>query len=107
MPAYAVANIKQMNMNSKVVKYLTQIDATLEPYQGRFLVHGKQGEVVEGSLRGHLIIIEFPNIEYARDWYYSEDYQKILPLRTDHSESDVVLIDGVSENYRALNMLSK
>jgi len=107
MSAYAVANIKQMNMNSKVVKYLKEIDATLEPYKGRFLVHGKQGEVVEVSLPEHLIIIEFPDLEYAREWYHSEEYQKILPLRTDHSESDVVLIDGVPENYQALNMLSK
>lgn len=107
MPAYAVANIHQMSVNSKIVAYLKQIDATLGPYGGRFLVHGKQGEVVEGSLPGYLIIIEFPDLKHAREWYYSEDYQKILPLRTNNSESDVVLIDGVPENYRASNMLSK
>lgn len=107
MPAYAVANIHQMNVNSKVVAYLKQIDATLEPYEGQFLVHGKEGEVVEGNLPGHLIIIEFPDLEHARKWYYSEEYQKILPLRTNNSVSDVVLVEGVSENYKALNILSK
>lgn len=107
MPAYAVANIHQINVNSRILAYLKQIDATLEAYDGRFLVHGNEGEVVEGSLTGHLIIIEFPDLEHAREWYYSEEYQKILPLRTNNSMCDVVLIDGVAENYKASNMLSK
>lgn len=107
MPAYAVAYIREMKVNSKIVAYLQKIDATLEPYEGRFLVHGKQGKVVEGSVPGHLIIIEFPDLEHARSWYYSDAYQKILPMRMNNSEGDVILIDGVPEKYSASDLLSK
>lgn len=107
MPAYAVANIYSMTVNSQILSYLRQVDATLEPYSGRFLVHGKKGEVVEGSIPGQVIIIEFPDLEKARSWYYSDAYQNILPLRTDNSEGDVTLIAGVSDAYSATDMLSK
>lgn len=107
MPAYAVLTLRQMTVNSKIVAYLKQIDATLEPFEGRFLVHGKEGEVVEGNIPGQLVIIEFPDIDDARSWYNSDAYQKILPLRTNNSDGDVVLIDGVTEDYKAADMLSK
>lgn len=107
MPAYAVANIYKMNVNSRIITYLKQIDATLEPYEGRFLVHGKKGEVVEGKGPGLLIIIEFPDLEHARSWYFSEAYQKIQPLRSENSEGEVILVDGVPEGYRGIDLLSK
>ena len=107
MSAYAVAHLHEMRVNKEIVAYLSQIDATLEPFEGHFLVHGKQSEVVEGRFPGYLVIIEFPDIAKARSWYYSDAYQEILPLRTENSKGSVVLVDGVSENYRASDLLSK
>ena len=31
----------------------------------------------------------------AKEWYKSADYQKILPQRTTHLVSDLILVDGV------------
>ncbi len=107
MPAYAVAHLRELNVNREVVAYLQRIDATLEPYEGRFLVHGQQSKVVEGSFPGYCIIIEFPDIEKARAWYHSEAYQNIAALRTGNSEGSVILVDGVPENYRASDLLRK
>jgi uncharacterized protein (DUF1330 family) len=53
--------------------------------------------VLEGAWPGQLIIIAFPDLERARAWYESHAYQEILPLRTNNSEGDVVLADGVPE----------
>lgn len=65
MPAYAVAHLYEMAANREIVAYLQQVDATLEPFGGRFLVHGKKGTVVEGDFTGYTIIIEFPDMENA------------------------------------------
>jgi uncharacterized protein (DUF1330 family) len=62
--------------------------------------------VLEGDWSGDLIIIEFADRQSARGWYASRAYQKILPLRTEHSEGDVIFIDGVSEDHRADDLLS-
>src|ERR1700733_7967146 len=60
MPAYAVAHMRQVTMGQPIVEYLERIDATLAPFGGRFIVHGGDIEVLEGSWPGALIVIEFP-----------------------------------------------
>ena len=106
MPAYAVAHMRQVSMGPAIVEYLTRIDATLAPFGGRFLVHGGDVEVVEGTWPGHLIIIEFPSRGAADDWYHSAAYQDILALRTDNSHSDIILVDGVGTSHRATDVLT-
>ncbi len=67
MPTFAVAHLHRVNMGQEIIEYLERIDATLEPFGGRFVVHGGEVELLEGSWQGHLVIIEFPDREKARD----------------------------------------
>ena len=106
MPAYAVAHMRQVSMGPAIVKYLERIDATLAPYGGRFLVHGGQAEIVEGTWLGHLIVIEFPDRARAHAWYNSAAYQEIVALRADNSQSDVIVVEGVGSDHRATDVLS-
>ncbi|PWJ87213.1 uncharacterized protein (DUF1330 family) [Mesorhizobium loti] len=82
MTAYAVAHMRQATMGPQIVEYLHRIDATLESFGGRFLVHGGDVEVIENDWPGHLIIIEFPDRQHVHGWYNSPAYQAILALRT-------------------------
>jgi uncharacterized protein (DUF1330 family) len=106
MPSYAVAHMRQVTMGPAVVEYLQRIDATLAPFGGRFIVHGGEVEVLEGSWPGHLIVIEFPDRGQASAWYSSGAYQEIVALRTDNSESDVIIVDGVSSDHKATDVLA-
>jgi uncharacterized protein (DUF1330 family) len=105
MSAYAVAHMRQVTMGQAIVAYLQRIDATLAPFGGQFIVHGGEVEVQEGSWPGHLIVIEFPDRDRARAWYNSDAYQEILVLRTDNSQSDVIVVDGVGSGHRATDVL--
>jgi uncharacterized protein (DUF1330 family) len=105
MTAYAVAHMRKATMGPQIVEYLQKIDATLEPFGGRFLVHGGDVEVVENDWSGHLIIIEFPDRRQLRGWYDSPAYQAILTLRTDNSQADVVFADGVEHPHKATDIL--
>jgi uncharacterized protein (DUF1330 family) len=107
MSAYAVAHLRSVNMGPAIAEYLQRIDATLEPFAGRFLIHGAEVEVLEGTWPGHLIVIEFPDLARARAWYSSTAYKEILPLRTNNSEGDTVLVEGVAEGHRATDVLAK
>jgi len=106
MPAYAVAHMHQVTMGPAVVEYLQRIDATLAPFGGRFIVHGGEVEILEGSWPGFLIVIEFPDRDRASAWYNSAAYQEIVTLRTDNSESDVVMVDGVGGEHKATDVLA-
>ncbi|WIN00483.1 DUF1330 domain-containing protein [Actinoplanes oblitus] len=99
MTTYAVAHLHTTSSHEDVVTYIERIQDTLDPFGGRFLVHGSPVEVVEGTWPGALVIIAFPDGANARAWYASPAYREILPLRTDHLSGDVVLVDGVPQDY--------
>lgn len=99
MTAYALARLTVRDMHRDILDYLERIQSTLTPYQGRFLVHGGELEVIEGDWEGDVVVIEFPDAERARAWYASPAYRKLLPLRTRHIDGDVIIVTGVGPDY--------
>ncbi|HWJ67060.1 MAG TPA: DUF1330 domain-containing protein [Nocardioides sp.] len=104
--AYAIAYLREVDLGDAIVEYIQRIDETLAPYVGRFLVHGGDLTPAEGTWDGSVVIIEFPDTDAARGWYDSPDYQAILPLRTEHSQSIACIVEGVPNGYRAVDKLA-
>ena len=104
MTAYAVGYFDEVEMGPEIAAYLEAIDATLAPFGGRFLVHGGDKTVLEGEWPGDLIVISFPDMKAARDWYESPAYARILPLRLNRAKGAVILTEGVSEDHRATDI---
>ncbi|MFG1920938.1 DUF1330 domain-containing protein [Cryptosporangium sp. NPDC048952] len=102
MAAYALAHLYELSNHPEVFEYIERIQSTMDPFGGRFLVHGTMPEVIEGEWPGTLVIIEFPDVDSARAWYASPAYQEILHLRTDHIPGAAILVDGVGANYDAV-----
>jgi uncharacterized protein (DUF1330 family) len=107
MAAYGVGILQDVDMGPEIVEYLERIDGTLAPYDGHFIVHGDPPEMLEGEDPGALIVIEFPDRDHALDWYRSDAYRQILPLRTEHSRSTVFVIDGVDREHAATDVLGR
>ena len=105
-PGYAVAYLRDVNFNDQIVAYLERIDATMEEYGGRFVVHGGQLHPLEGEWPGALVVLEVPSPQAALDWYASPDYREILPLRTENSHSIATVVEGVPPGYRATDGLA-
>ena len=51
-------------------------------------------EPLEGAPESITVVLKFALKEAARNWYESPEYQKVINLRTDNSESTVILADG-------------
>ena len=107
MPAYAICNLTETRFGPEIADYLRRIDATLAPFQGRFLVHSGRIDVLEGDWRGALILLEFPDAASAHAWYDSPAYQAILPLRTNHSDGNACIVEGVPVDYRAASKIAQ
>jgi uncharacterized protein (DUF1330 family) len=105
MSTFAVAHLRGVRMGPPIVEYLERIDATLAPFDGRFVVHGDKGEVLEGDWPGFLIVIEFPDRNRARAWYTSNAYQEILPLRLENAEGSAIFVDTVAPGHKATDVL--
>lgn len=105
MSAYALALISETRMNAEVQEYLGRIDGTLLPYGGQFLIHGGPYHPLEGGWKRDVVLIGFPDLDHARRWYASAAYQAILPLRTENTSGDVILVEGVEAGHRAADIL--
>ncbi|VVJ16671.1 Uncharacterised protein [Amycolatopsis camponoti] len=105
MTAYGLAHLRPPAvLPEDVFEYLERIQATLDPYGGKFVVHGSPVHVVEGEWPGALVVIEFPGLDAAREWYDSPAYREILRLRADHIPGDLVLVEGCGPDHDSAAM---
>jgi uncharacterized protein (DUF1330 family) len=105
MTTYGVGILQDVKLGPPIVEYLERIDDTLARFDGHFIIHGGRPEMLEGTSPGTLVVIEFPDREAAEQWYASDAYQAILPLRADNSVSNIFLIDGVDRDHVATDVL--
>ena len=104
---YAVGHLEGVDFGPAIKAYMERIESTFEPFGGEWVVHGATPEVLEGPWSADLVIIGFPSLAAARDWYASPAYQEILDLRGEHSDSRVLLLEGVPAGYRAADTIAK
>ncbi len=64
-----------------------------ERFEGWYLLSGRPVEVFEGRFdaRRMLLAAEFPCLEAARQWYYSDDYTRIRALRAGAGEFTIAV----------------
>ncbi len=71
------------------------VPATIEKFGGRFLVRGGATQVLEGEWpQRRRVILEFPSVEAARQWWDSPEYEKPKALRQANSDGRLLLIEG-------------
>ena len=84
--------------NEEGLSYLEQVESTAKPFGGKWLAQGNV-RVIEGAWPGSAVLMEFPNMADALNWYNSVEYQKILHLRVNNVISDLILVDGVGPDF--------
>ena len=100
MTAYLINHLRQPGvLNPAVLDYLDQVQATLDPFGGKFIVQGGDMEILEVAWAGSVSLLSFSDMTKARARYKSPAYQAILHLRTDHLVGDVILADGVGPDH--------
>ena len=63
---------------------------------GRFLVRGGEVEVLEGEPPpARTVVLEFPTMQAAIDWYRSEGYTAVRRLREGAANARLYAVQGV------------
>jgi uncharacterized protein (DUF1330 family) len=101
MSTYLINHLRIPNgiPNSQGLEYLESVEATFKPYGGQWLVLDADVEVLEGGWPGSVVLMEFLDMDAAKRWYHSPEYQEILHLRTENAISDLILVDGVGPGF--------
>jgi uncharacterized protein (DUF1330 family) len=89
-PAYVIGNITVKNQD-KWSEYCNKVPATLSPWKGELVFRGKKSEVLGGDFQhSNTVVIGFPNIEALNNWFNSEDYQALIPIREQAADVDLI-----------------
>jgi uncharacterized protein (DUF1330 family) len=96
MSAYCFFDLLEVTDPGKMEEYRKRVGPVVERYGGRYLAVGGKFDVVEGDWRPVFpVIIEFPSLDQARQWYNSEDYRELKDMRLSATRSNGVFIEGL------------
>ena len=74
--------------------YLVANQAPFGQFGARYLVRGGRRDVMEGSARDRIVVLEFPSFEAALACYRSPEYQAAKKPRDGKAEADVIVTEG-------------
>ena len=91
MSAYVIANVTVKDP-VRYEDYRRLVSPTLARFGGRFIARGGQVEVLEGAWHGtRLVLLEFPSMEAARNWWSSPEYAEAKLIRQATSEGTLLM----------------
>jgi uncharacterized protein (DUF1330 family) len=94
MTAYMIVKT-EIRDAEKIKAYLAQAQPVVNEFGGRYLVRGGAHEVLEGNPdERRTVVISFPSMDAARDFYNDANYQEIKKLRLGIADYDLLLVEG-------------
>ncbi len=97
MPGYIIV-YAEIHDREEFKRYQKAFMDEFKSFSGRLLVATYNAEVLEGEWpqKFRTVIMEFPSVDEARDWYKSERYQKIAQIRHRAAKTDMILVEGLA-----------
>jgi uncharacterized protein (DUF1330 family) len=95
MPAYVIVET-DIRDAEQYEKYKAASPAAVASGGGRFVARGGELAVLEGDWTPErLVILEFPDLEAAKRWYGSPEYEEAKKLREGAASFRMVAVEGV------------
>ena len=99
MSAYMIAQI-EITDPGEYQNYLAGFMPIFQRYGGELLATSKnRTDVVEGSWAfPGTVIMKFPSVEKARQWYEDPDYQSLARHRHRSAVANLALVEGIDQD---------
>jgi uncharacterized protein (DUF1330 family) len=95
MAAYIISEVEILDQ-AAMERYRALAAPSIAAHGGRYLVRGGAAEAVEGGPPPKtLIVVEFPSMARAREWYASAEYAEALKERRTALERRLIFVEGV------------
>jgi len=94
MTAYLISEIDVTDPKA-YEPYKTAASAAIARHGGKYIVRGGKTLSLEGAPPKRMIVLEFPDIEAAKRFHESVEYQAAIPLRKKASaNSRLFVVEG-------------
>ena len=94
MKAYILVDVT-ITDPSRYEDYKKLTLASLEPFDGRFIVRGGSTETLEGEWSpGRVVVIEFPSMAAAKEWWSSPGYAPAKAIRQSAAKTEMLVVEG-------------
>ncbi len=95
MAAFVIVEVSVQD-HKEYEEYKKLTPATLAAYDGKFVVRGGQTETLEGEWQpDRIVVLEFPTVERAKEWWNSEIYTKAKEIRQRTAMTKMIVVQGV------------
>jgi uncharacterized protein (DUF1330 family) len=95
MPAYIIVEIEILDAVG-YEEYKKLAGATVEKYDGKYIVRGGKTEVLEGDWQPkRIVVLEFESAERAKQWLNSEEYREPRKMRHRTAKTNMILVEGM------------
>ena len=95
MPAYVIAEI-DVHDPQQYKHYTDAVPATITNAGGRSLAIGGELAALEGDWHPkRVVMLEFDDLDAAKRWYESSEYQKVKQLRDGAAHVRLIAVQGV------------
>jgi uncharacterized protein (DUF1330 family) len=95
MAAYMIARINVTDWD-KYNEYLKVTPGVIAKYEGRFIVRGGKTVTLEGpEEKWRTVVVEFPDLAKAKEFYYSSEYADAKKIREGAALAQFVAIEGI------------
>jgi uncharacterized protein (DUF1330 family) len=96
MAAYIIARV-QVTDSERYREYMKATPEVIARYGGKFIVRGGETISLEGEAETRrLVVIEFPNLARAKEFYHSPEYARVKALRSGAATGQFLVVDGYS-----------
>lgn len=99
MTAYVISDVVGLDPDL-VAQYRALARASIEHYDGQYLTNvGNTIDQVEGDWRpANIVLLSFPSMKRAREWYTSEEYAPALVVRRTALRRNLIFVSGADES---------
>jgi uncharacterized protein (DUF1330 family) len=94
MAAYLIAKIEVINPE-QYKKYIAVTPSVIAKFGGKFIARGGETATLEGpEEKRRVVLVEFPSLDKAREFYSSPEYREAMKLRHGAAEVSLVVVEG-------------
>ena len=95
MPAYLIVET-DITDPEQYEQYKAAAPAAIKAHGGRYVVRGGELATLEGAWQPkRVVVVEFPDLEAAKRFYDSPEYQAARKLREGAATLNMVAVEGI------------